>query len=744
MWKRILLVCALVGAGLLILPWMYRVAEQGQTAEGGGSGVELPRVSLLPRAARAAAADYEWISEIIAEHYGAVSVQVAADSQPRIAFSGDRSLYYAHREGGAWVIDEVDRGVADEPLGETVTLKLDSNGTPHILYDDADDTYDSGLVRYATLTGSGWVTETVTIGRFPRLDLDSQGEPHITYWDKATQSIQYATKSGSGWEIQQVITGTYYAWAFPDIALDNADQPHLCVGNLNTLTYAHPNGASWESEPIETADQTVFDYCAIAVDDAGIPHVSYHKAPEGLVGYLMYGKRSGGVWQTEVVNTWGVCDQVSLALDSQGLPHIGYYQNAGAYGLYYSHYDGTAWSTEGVGTGAFITGIAIAVDQQDEPYIVSNYWGITLYKRQFIPASGTVMAHANESTPGGYVPCAGVTVTISGTEQSALTDAYGDARFTVNTGTYDIVFSKPEFITITRRDETVYQNQTIYPSALMIRQECWSAGESCYNELVNVIPIWGISSEASGFFNSLCEVTERLQHGDELGALTVMLPNILDVIDIPIAADVVDVVEGFFSCVEGLIYEALEELCGQSADACTQIFSKMLWKQISPPDFPLEVITELVPPEGKAAQAQVEALEVHLYNNSEHLGLVNGEVEHTLPTSYLFRAGGKYQVALVKNAQDDYDLELVGTEAGNYRLTIINPQSDGTGEQVTFENVPTAASSRAWLELGQGVSDYTLTIDSNGDGTPDEYREPVNIVTLGGPEIYLPLIMGGN
>jgi hypothetical protein len=732
-FTKLFVFCIFTVLGALFAQAAYVTLQEAHPADLRGEEALLS-FGAEPLSAQAAAAGFYWDQETIADVPGDyISMQLNPADEPRVAYYTDGLLYYAYRQEAGWVSELVDRGV----VWDLVTLRLDQEENPHILYSGAGN-----ILRYASLSGSTWITETVTSGFYSRLDLDSQDNPHLVFYDSATQGIYYASKQATTWDIQEVMTTTRN-WSYPAIALDEQDGPHLCMDVVgNSLTYAFRTGSAWEFEVIEAEQGSEFNQCSITLDSYGEPHVGYHKAPDGLVGYMMYAHQENGTWQVKFINYIGAGDANAIALDSQDHPHLSYYQNGGDWGLYYSYHDGVSWLTEQVGGGDFIRGSSIAINQLEEPLIArTSDWGYLYLTRQ--PVQGHVQAHANESTPGGYIPCSGVTVAISGTQNSVITDDYGQAWLLADPGTYDIVFSKPEFISITKRNEAIYENQTTHTTALMIRQECWGADQSCFNELVNVVPVWGIASEATGFYNSLCEFTERMQNGDALGAMTVLLPNVVDLIDIPIVADAADIVQGFFSCLEGVIYETLEELCGVYADTCTQTFSKLLWGEIKLSQVPLVIITEMLPPQEQSAQVQADPLEVHLYSGGNHLGMSTGALEHTLPYSYLFRAGGKYQIAVVKEAYDLYDLELVGNGPASYRVTIINPQNDGSGTQVSYQNLQIDSGTVASLQLGLSVNDYTLAIDNDGDGTPDQYQEPGGVMPVGGSALYLPMIIGG-
>ena len=82
-----------------------------------------------------------------------VSIAVKNYNEPHIAFydQSDNSIKYAHRTAGSdWVIETVDNSVGDYVpvgmVGKSPSIKLDSNGTPHIAY---FSTENNGDLKYA-------------------------------------------------------------------------------------------------------------------------------------------------------------------------------------------------------------------------------------------------------------------------------------------------------------------------------------------------------------------------------------------------------------------------------------------------------------------------------------------------------------------------------------------------------------------------------------------------------------------
>ena len=70
-----------------------------------------------------------------------------------------------------------------------------------------------------------------------------------------------------------------------------------------------------------------------------------------------------------------------------------------------------------------------------------------------------------------------------------------------------------------------------------------------------------------------------------------------------------------------------------------------------------------------------------------------------------------------------YSVDIDAYDTGTFNLTRVSP----VGNEITitkFENIPVTSSTKASVEIEPGVTDYTMSIDYNGDGTIDEMRSP--------------------
>ncbi len=722
-----------------------RVSSASAAAFPGGDDEALPEEPAQPLPAWAVPSA-TWTSESITTTLGFnnvyVSLQLDSAERPHVVFadSFNYRVWYAYRDGTEWQISVVDTGV-DFDYGEldSMALDLDSSDSPHAVY----ATYD-GHVRYAHLSGSQWLTETVAIGHYPTLAVGSGDVPHIVFWDQAGQTLVHASRDGTGWTSEVVapaVTNPY-----PSLVGDAQGHPRLCYSGPNgKLIYAAFDGSSWQQELVDGDDGLPRNNCSLALDGAGSPHAIFNRTP-GAEGELIYARREATGWSVETIDFQGVEKGNGLAIDSAGLPHITYFRSTwGYWGLYYQHYDGQAWQKDYILPGQPAYNSSVAVSSAGQPYVAANVNYICRFLTR-LPDNGTLSGRVFQPAPTGILPVPEASVT-AGEFPHAWTNTNGDYALDLTAGIYDVTFAKPDYITITKTNVLVNENEVTTVNVPLIPTECWTPNQVCTNELVNLIPILGIPSEVSGFLNSLCTFTDRRANGDDLGALTALLPGLVDIVDIPGLADALDVLEGFVTCLEGVLYDALEAICGpDAASICQQMFSRSLWRIATGGRSDTLIVLLKMLPDGDTASPSsspdlLDAVEVHVYGPGGHLGLVDGHVEHTLPTSYLFRAGGAYQLAILEGVTGPDELEIHGLSAGSYRLILVNPQSGGTGSLVTYESVPTGAGAVASITLDADTTDFTLALDQDGDGTIDDYQPPDSVETVMPFAVYLPLVV---
>jgi len=229
-------------------------------------------LGLLTAVAQPAAAEMWVVQRVDSPKYFVAmtgrSLRLDQDGHACIAYGGDR-LYYAHCDGGTWLLDVADAGPG---VGWYASLALDEQAYPHISYRDRAN----GSLKYAYQNGSGWNVKTVVndwAGNYTSLALDSQHRPHIGYSTRA--DLRYTYWDGAEWHFETVDSGGYLGY-YASLALNG--QGYASIAYLDStnqdLKYAYRDGSGWHVETVDS-EGDVGSYTSLAVDEHGCPHISY-------------------------------------------------------------------------------------------------------------------------------------------------------------------------------------------------------------------------------------------------------------------------------------------------------------------------------------------------------------------------------------------------------------------------------------------------------------------------------------
>ena len=160
-----------------------------------------------------------------------------------------------------------------------VTLKLDSNDVPHIVYLDSNSTAHN--LNYTYYNGNQWQTEIIESWGFqqrinhPSLAIDNNDHLHISYHFRNPDALKYGYNDGNQWHLE-IVDALDDVGEHTFIALDQNNRPHISYydfGNRD-LKYTYHDGNQWHIERIDSIGD-VGIHTSISIDSNGIPHISY-------------------------------------------------------------------------------------------------------------------------------------------------------------------------------------------------------------------------------------------------------------------------------------------------------------------------------------------------------------------------------------------------------------------------------------------------------------------------------------
>jgi hypothetical protein len=280
----------------------------------------------------------------------AFSLALDANNHPYILYIAGQTiddqggLRIAKLTGSSWDIQTV-----DEQGANYGALALDSSGNPHVAYISGKE------IRYASKTGSNWTIQTIEtspdtldiiLNRGLSLKLDSNNTPYVLYSIPSSyvendtgisirsENVKLATYQDSKWNIQAVLTSSNLS-EHGNLVLDAKDYPHfICtqthsVSVTNTtlvsnLLYAGWNGSSWTTQTADSNIRLLDGIGFLALDSHDYPSISYVTLPSPTTQSEQYASWTGVNWTIQTVADFTAKTSGYLAVGSNDIPHLTY------------------------------------------------------------------------------------------------------------------------------------------------------------------------------------------------------------------------------------------------------------------------------------------------------------------------------------------------------------------------------------------------------------------------------------
>ncbi len=239
--------------------------------------------------------DSNWSTQILDAQGLSGSLALDSTGNPCVAYTRSEgnatSLNYAVWKGSQWNVQTVDSNVSD-PWYSNVNLRLDSNNSAHIMYEDYPD------IIYAEQDQATWRVQTLLQNSLlNHMTLDSSGsidflyDTNVTYnsFSPLNNSLIYSRWNGGS------------------------------LTNLTVASNVYVPGIQFSSTAIGAG------YASFALDSKNYPHVDYYNGSGGNNdGSLVYSRWTGESWETQTVDSEFATGSGPIAIDSQGNPHICY------------------------------------------------------------------------------------------------------------------------------------------------------------------------------------------------------------------------------------------------------------------------------------------------------------------------------------------------------------------------------------------------------------------------------------
>ena len=123
---------------------------------------------------------------------------------------------------------------------------------------------------------------------------------------------------------------------------------------------------------------------------------------------------------------------------------------------------------------------------------------------------------------------------------------------------------------------------------------------------------------------------------------------------------------------------------------------------------------------------------LHAYDSlGRHVGVNTlGEIDLEIPDAYYTGPDCEPERIIIPDQINNIIFKVEALDAGEFNFTLIQ-NTDAKTITVTYLSVPITETTVATVDVSQANPTYTMEIDDNGDGTPENTREPDSIKIIG-------------
>ena len=246
-----------------------------------------------------------------------------------------------------WTTETVD---TEENSGTSLTLALDSKGSPGIAYCRWRSGEEAYELKFAWRETDGWRTEAVDgegdVGYQCSLAFDANDKPAIAYLDRTHGRLKFARRGETGWSFQTVDSvpsvfetslkrdrkGVLFVSYITDEPLV-LDEPH-------ELKLARLVDEEWKIEVVTTEGQPM-GKASLAFDASNDPLLVYYL---GQIDALTVARKKDGAWRFSALPSCEGLGWPSLATDPWGNPGIAFATGSPHWDIIYAEWEGDDWN----------------------------------------------------------------------------------------------------------------------------------------------------------------------------------------------------------------------------------------------------------------------------------------------------------------------------------------------------------------------------------------------------------------
>lgn len=262
---------------------------------------------------------------------------------------------------------------------EHISIALDNNGTPYVVYQDDGNDLKATVKRF---NGTSWETVgeagfSAGMVRYTSIAIGKNGIPYVVYRDEENSSKATVMKyNGISWKAVGNVGFSDSVVEYTSIAIDETGIPYVVYqdgGNNVKATVKKYNGTSWENVGDAGFTPGGVEYTSIVIDSRGIPYIVFRDGYE-LSGYkASVMKYNGSSWENVGMPafTEGKATYTTISLDHNDNPYIAYQDFSVDRKATVMKYVGGAWEvvgTKGISAN-WAVDISIEIDNSGAPYI---------------------------------------------------------------------------------------------------------------------------------------------------------------------------------------------------------------------------------------------------------------------------------------------------------------------------------------------------------------------------------------